>query len=529
MASTCTCFHACDCSPIPYLSTPIRRAFVLPSKADVTALLAKASILQSQLTSLETDMLRLRSTLTLLDMQQPNIVFLDSNWKRRRARLRRNLEDIRRFSQHSGVRLLPVELLEIIFELACDSCDTFRTPLSISATCFYWRKIAISQAVIWTYIYVSADDPSTPVNLFLERSAGMPLVVKILGGRSTDIDDGPCPRVAEVYGARERWRAADITLSPEEWKSLNQLCHGSRRFMPLLESFACGEIVDGRTTGEGLCALDWSPLFDSITLKETASWEMKRALPWDRLTNVVTNFQTELEVLDIELERRLSQMDSDGGQVAVPRRHLGICGVIPRISPDLVITSLELAPNVWSGRVLQSISALCIPMLQELTVIFGPESPDILTRYFPPIYSRKEIFIEFLCASQCQLKAFRIFVKGTNSRYTINVGDLLAILKLTPTLLRLSVIECEPSLITDELLKVLSDGDFSPGLKELELVWSSSGVDFDEALLGRMLDGRVAGALSSIVLGAREGGAVSKGILGLMKTLRRRNVSARLW
>ncbi len=97
-------------------------------------------------------------------------------------------------------------------------------------------------------------------------------------------------------------------------------------------------------------------------------------------------------------------------------------------------------------------------------------------------------------------------------------------MELTPTLLRLSVIECAPSLITDELL---SDRDFSPCLKELELVWSSSGVTFDDALLGRMLDGRVAGALSSVALGARAGSAVSKGVLDLMETLRRRNVSQR--
>ncbi|KAF9032157.1 hypothetical protein BDZ89DRAFT_1111596 [Hymenopellis radicata] len=539
MALICTCFHACHCSPtIPYLATSIRRAFVLPSKADVTALLAKASVLQSHLTALETDMLRLRNTRTLLDMQQPNIVVLDSNW---RSRLRRTLEDIRLFSQPSGVRLLPAELLEIIFQLACDSCDTFRTPLSISATCFYWRKIAISQAVIWTHIYVSADEPSTLVNLYLERSAGMPLVVKILGSRPTDIDDGHCPmnpRVAKIYGARERWRAADITLSPDEWESLNELCEGSGRFMPLLESFACGTLIDGRTRLTSpeeeeewrLDFLDWSDLLYSATLRETTTEEMKRSLYWSQLTNVVTSFRSELDVLDMEFEREMKALHGYlYGQDSVDRRHLAIHGAIPRISPDMVITSLEIAPSVWSGNILQRISALCIPMLEELTLVFCLES--ILTKYFRPIYSRKKTcpFIEFLRASQCQLKTLRIFVKGINSLYTINVGDLLAILKLTPTLSRLSVIEYAPSLITDELLKMLSNGYFSPGLEELELVWSSSGADFDEALLGRMLDGRVAGALSSVVLGAREGGAVSKGILGLMETLRRRNVSARLW
>lgn len=45
----------------------MRRAFVLPSKADVASLLVHASLLQSQITSLEKDMLRLRNTFTLLD------------------------------------------------------------------------------------------------------------------------------------------------------------------------------------------------------------------------------------------------------------------------------------------------------------------------------------------------------------------------------------------------------------------------------------------------------------------------------
>ncbi len=303
----------------------------------------------------------------------------------------------------------------------------FRTPLSISATCFYWRKIAISRAVLWTYIYVSADDPHTPVNLFLRRSAGMPLTVKIVGSRPTSVDDGHCPidpRVAGIFRSRERWRAADITLSPHEWQYLKKLCWGSDRFMPLLESFGGGAIVDDGTMSPGLLDfLDWSPLLHAVTLLETTTEEMKRTLDWSRLTDVVTQFSSELDIMDMWFERDLHADGVSYGQDAVCRRHLAICGAIPPISADMVITSLEIAPSVWSSQVLQCIRALCIPMLEELAIIFGPDSPDILTRYFLPKYSRKETcpFVGFLRASQCQLKALRIFVKGINIRYAIRI------------------------------------------------------------------------------------------------------------
>ncbi|KAK7470146.1 hypothetical protein VKT23_001586 [Stygiomarasmius scandens] len=117
--------------------------------------------------------------------------------KDQRQRLQRFTDEHRTLI--SVVRRLPNELLSEIFALACaDSLvvsrkQIFAQTLKISQVCSNWRKAVHSLPKLWSSLIVNLTNDRKGVNelvdLYLERSHGLPLTLKILARSTWFLED----------------------------------------------------------------------------------------------------------------------------------------------------------------------------------------------------------------------------------------------------------------------------------------------------------------------------------------------------
>ncbi len=166
------------CSKCHYVSPMFR--FLIPDK--------KTSMNRTYTTPTAVEINRIASTIPTIG---DNISFLDKEitcfqatlafMKLLRRRLKRDATQWNTYIPPSGMHRLPVEVLDIIFELSCNSSepDAFKMPLSLSWTCFKWRQIVLFRPQLWTHIYASPSVSQSLVDLYVKRSGTDPLLVKI--------------------------------------------------------------------------------------------------------------------------------------------------------------------------------------------------------------------------------------------------------------------------------------------------------------------------------------------------------------
>ncbi|THU92594.1 hypothetical protein K435DRAFT_612967, partial [Dendrothele bispora CBS 962.96] len=112
--------------------------------------------------------------------------------KEKRAEVKRHLVEQRGLL--APIRKLPVEVLTIIFNFYCSSTYALSinvthpsrvilpATLDLAQTCSRWRKIVMSQPVLWSSLYIDLDIPRriySLIHLYLRKSAHVPLNLHI--------------------------------------------------------------------------------------------------------------------------------------------------------------------------------------------------------------------------------------------------------------------------------------------------------------------------------------------------------------
>ncbi|KAF9024621.1 hypothetical protein BDZ89DRAFT_1114542 [Hymenopellis radicata] len=480
---------------IPDEQTSRDRAYTPPSAVQMDHVASTVCTIGDHISFLDKEIARFQTTL--------------ASMKLLRRRLKRDAAQWDVYLSPSGIRRLPVEVLEIIFELACDSYEpaAFKTPLSISWTCFKWRQIALFRPKLWTHIYASPSVKRSLVDLYIRRSGTAPLSVKIENVSSSPyyrqreiVAHPDHPQISALYEVSDRWLEADIMMDDEAWEILQMICDEGAPFDIFITAI---DVLEHLRLGDGGANDDVDPF------------------EWGKIVNVTTNFTT---------PGCLIAVDDVLGEGEAEFRHVTVNGQVSGIADGMLVTSLKIAPRMsgWSRTLLEDVARLRLPKLQSLSLVFNQAplvpSPSQEGQLASPLQT-------FIMASHCTLTHLYILVMRIDVAYTISSPEMLALLALTPQLTHLSIVEHAPTLLTDELLNVLSSRNYCPKMEALELVWAFENPAFTESWLLQMIEHRLApfGSLGLLVLGTRNGGNVSKGIRDFMKRICRGPVRTHLW
>lgn len=139
---------------------------------------------------------------------------------KRRDRLQTHRNQLLVYSLPSPFRRLPTELLSHIFSFCCNSVtpELWKTPASISQTCFKWRSIALATPQMWSHLYVGPNICSKLPHLqrlFLRRAGSeTPLSLRLhrrhLVLDPVDIDSLETPDPYQVDRSKTRSLFSDI-------------------------------------------------------------------------------------------------------------------------------------------------------------------------------------------------------------------------------------------------------------------------------------------------------------------------------
>ncbi|KAF9033437.1 hypothetical protein BDZ89DRAFT_1130956 [Hymenopellis radicata] len=513
---------------IPDEQTSRDRAYTPPSAMQIDHVASTVSTIGDHISFLDKEITRFQTTLAAMKLL--------------RRRLKRDAAQWGVYLSPSGIRRLPVEVLEIIFELACDSYEpaAFKTPLSISWTCFKWRQIALFRPKLWTHIYASPSVKRSLVDLYIRRSGTAPLSVKIENVSSSPyyrqreiVAHPDHPQISALYEVSDRWLEADIMMDDEAWEILQMICDEGKLLLPTLRMLSFG--VDGNINPDVIGApfdifITATDVLEHLRLGDGGANDDVDPFEWGKIVNVTTNFTTPgMVMLDMSSDSLIA-VDDVLGEGEAEFRHVTVNGQVSGIADGMLVTSLKIAPRMsgWSRTLLEDVARLRLPKLQSLSLVFYQAplvpSPSHEGQLASPLQT-------FIMASHCTLTHLYILVMRIDVAYTISSPEMLALLALTPQLIHLSIVEHAPTLLTDELLNVLSSRKYCPKMEALELVWAFENPAFTESWLLQMIEHRLApyGSLRLLVLGTRNGGNVSKGIRDFMKRIRSGPVRAHLW
>ncbi len=212
-------------------------------------------------------------------------------------------------------------------------------------------------------------------------------------------------------------------------------------------------------------------------------------------------------------------------------------------SPTLVfdkITALHLHPESWTNDLPEFLHDISMPALQDLTLscLLMSDAHDWRRNQSGAyrVYADNTLggLTSMVSRSKCALKAFtfKILGDGYKSSDKSFAQATIALLREAPELETLRLIEgkmCGPPLFTEEFFKVCTmPGGLVPKLKSLELVWAGTECQPSKGLIP-MLESRLGGPLTSVVLGVRNGGRFRSKILECVRQLRAGGVQASLW
>ncbi|KAF8883382.1 hypothetical protein CPB85DRAFT_394282 [Mucidula mucida] len=301
MASVSLCPKCHYASPrfnflIPDEQTSMDRAYTTPTAVEIDRIASTVPTIGDDISFLDKEIARFQATL--------------ASMKRLRRQLKRDAAQWDTYLFPSGIRRLPVEVLDIIFELACEP-EAFKMPLSLSWTCFKWRQIVLFRPQLWTHIYVSPSVSRSLVNLYIKRSGTAPLSVKIENVSSSpyyrhheESVHSDHPQILALYGVSARWQEADILMYDGAWEVLQMICDEGDLPLPNLRilSFA---VEDGDIIRQELGAFMMpNNVLEQLRLGDEGSSSSEVSLfEWGRIVNVTTNFTgIGMEMLDMDSE-----------------------------------------------------------------------------------------------------------------------------------------------------------------------------------------------------------------------------------
>lgn len=511
----------------------------------------------------------------LISSAEDSLAVIEDAYNQLQATVKRLAGHYRRLSKHidqqkayivpSPIRRLPTELLSLIFSYACQSFerDDYRTPLSISVTCFKWRSIAISTPALWTYIFVGPVGANSEghkrLTLYMDRAKGLPISLKWVVDRSQWIgpdddvpDDDPIyddlqyehdDLMKEILGTHNSWRTAEFhgleDMDQESFHFTVDDAYDSQ--LPLLENLTWSGWDPSDVAPNFPTAFARARKLRTFSLLSHAGFDRwgQKYIPWQQIESItIQHWNT--GVASTLLDR---------GFVEGNKRTLILKGPLTAEStshPVQYLTRLVLQPKFFDLPLITILSSIRLSSLEKLTLEDSAREYrsssardwyisvltgvlDMLKRSAYSLRVLKMVFSEVPREPSCN-SALILWPEEPLPAWR----SLLDCLEHIPSLQSLIVIESpiRPPLLTSSFISAINSQRLLPALTSAEFVWrDSDSLPEDEVV--RFLESRSGmdgfKKLDSVVLGVREGGEVHSRVLDSMKLLRSCGIRASLW
>ncbi|KAF8901757.1 hypothetical protein CPB85DRAFT_121806 [Mucidula mucida] len=398
---------------------------------------------------------------------------------------------------HTGALIagLPIELIIMIFQYACNDIQCWLTALSLSLVSREWRSIAHALPELWTHIVVDIRRTGRleMVLWYLHLSRDAPLDVKIdiLGD---EWESEHTLSLRQVFRNATRWQRADIRCSSEDL----QVLKGIKKV-----GVSMLEILRFDVAGSGLEVEKCKAFWDAPRLREYAPGGVAPSecvVAWGQLKTVVIR-----DFFDEELFEGLR--DAEGMEELVMDEEcffgtaFGAGMSIPLSASRLTMRSVpRLVDSTFMG-------AFVLPSLTVVDISIAHGSA-VDSRFVPSL-------VGMLKRSECSLRELTLVNVPLDDEAVLNI------LVCTPQLRALALHEpAREHCITNAFLSTVS----LPELRKLDLVWSYDACEERVLDLVERLE-----KLEAVVLGRRFGLELSETTVEGMNVLRKGGLMVSQW
>ncbi len=442
----------------------------------------------------------------------------------------KNLKDGRQLIRNSAlrkvqslvapIRRLPLEILEMIFGYVCISvhgCNAtrlaYRGPFILSTVCIYWRDIYLSSPRLWTSVFANADSSDlfphfkNVLKLVQERSRQLPLHLDVSAQCSPPSLFLNIPRLhyhgldSLFYGkgTLNLCRLKSLSLHFNTNSSIVSLQNSHGEF-PELEHLKLSGVFEASDPDEPLIEIFvHAPKLHTLSLNSFSDIVHFR-LPDEQITTVHYSDYRSRNMSASQCKRFPS------ATTATFHR----CDLNLFNTSDLPFGKLLLEDVILHGS---PISQKMIPYLTSLELVSTDQEVDRTTYHAGVIRS----LVQHVSRSLTELTLTTVDFTST---------DALSILRMTPNIVKLSIVEqnrVHRDLITSDFIEGLDDRRMLPKLQHLQLVWSG---DMDEAVVMDMVEHRT---FMSAVISVRMGGELRQDTLSRVDALRKRGTTITFW
>ncbi|SJL18264.1 uncharacterized protein ARMOST_21849 [Armillaria ostoyae] len=443
----------------------------------------------------------------------------------------KNLEDGRQLIRSSvlrkvqslvaPIRRLPLEILEVIFGYVCISVYghnamrlAYRGPFALSSVCIYWHDICLSSPRLWTSIFANANNSDllprfkNILKLVQERSRQLPLHLDVSARCSPQNLFLNIPRL-RYHGLDSLFYGKGI-LHLRRLKSLSihfNTNSGTLSLQNLNNHGEFPELAHLKLSGVFDVSYPDEPLIDLF-----AHAPKLHTLSLDCFSDIVHFRLPDEQINTVHYSNYRSQNIASqckrfpNATTATFHR----CGLGLFNTSDLPFRKLLLEDVILHGN---PISQKTIPYLTSLELA-STDQEVVGTTYHAGVIRS---LLQHVSRSLTELTLTTVDFTST---------DALSILRMTPNILRLSIVEqnkVQSGLITSDFTEGLDDRRMLPKLQHLQIVWSG---DVDEAAVMDMVEHR---AFMSVVIGVRMGGELRWDTWFRVNALRKRGTTITLW
>ncbi|KAF9449368.1 hypothetical protein P691DRAFT_568665 [Macrolepiota fuliginosa MF-IS2] len=393
------------------------------------------SVSNPEITSINTTIAQIDAD--ILDLQRKRF-----SWLRR-------LNDLQ-----ASTRVLPLEVLSIIFEAVAQSASPSRTPsgtlgpkalqaLRLGAVCSQWRSVARSTPSLWTDIIVPTSITPSYVHLFnlqYNNASGHPVAIHF---KNLDNSNPLSKEIASIIFQKHTERLGSLTMSQNEhvsWPSL--ISDFEATSFPRLRSLHL--TYHRRKQPRSDVAVPHCPELRELHLEGETDW-LAFPFPWSQITTLKLSSMTASHTLKLILQcPHLHELHCTS-------IHNDLVNVPP---PQEVIEMTNLENIDWDGAMPNTLlTHVGCPALRQLTWGVRPSPPRDSSRQFLSHMKHLSTFnirydssdITEMLDAMPSIRTIRL-LSYTNSKY---VTDLLRHLTITktishaPLLETISVTDCE--------------------------------------------------------------------------------------
>ncbi|KAJ7177303.1 hypothetical protein C8R43DRAFT_1118305 [Mycena crocata] len=365
------------------------------------------------------------------------------------------------------IRRLPPEIVSSIFidpylhRLNEQSSSAFvgRGADPIMQVSFHWRAVALSTPQLWSTFAISLAGNERVARLlaiYLERSKGCALSVKICARHA--IHSGMLQALLDNC---ERWVSLHLEIDPDDYC----LFLPARNRLPRLEKLSLHSNTTRISTTEITDVFEEAPRLRRVEVLIPAHCQLPK-LPLTQITTLSVS-AANIDLAEKCLNLRILSCTSP---------HKLPPGLVPVIVSN--ISTLYAAPAILQVTTTSNLVSLC---LHDQAVCNRP-------------WSQLQ-FSSFIQRSRCSLQI--LFLDAISVRG----NDLLALLRLVPTLKALYLHCLRPNAVTDKVIETLTLGNRNeavPTLPMLTSLYISGSYLFSNAVLVDMLESRTGGENSTL-------------------------------